>query len=181
MKKSMGTVVLAAVILGLGACQGSGTGPDETAVQRLEMSVAGSAAEKSDPPKAQARAKGIVTGTNPPENKGTIKSATNETYHYNVDAGHTVDGYRPKAGDEVEFTPGPGRVAYRITKAADEACAEQCLQVLKEAILACETNYDPAGCGRDDACRREVEELRARCTEAAWAEYDRCVSRCKGS
>lgn len=53
-------------------------------------------------------AKGIVSGTNPPENKGTIKASINgeeKEFVYNVKAGHTQGGYQPKEGHRVDFIP----------------------------------------------------------------------------
>jgi hypothetical protein len=63
-------------------------------------------------------AKGKVTMTNPPENKGviTIDGGT-DTFNYNVKAGDTVGGYVPKVGDDVDFTPDyPGKRARGVAK-----------------------------------------------------------------
>ncbi|HYG52948.1 MAG TPA: hypothetical protein VD905_18735 [Flavobacteriales bacterium] len=62
---------------------------------------------------------GKVNSTNPPENAGKIKANINgqeEEFVYNVKAGHTKDGYTPKVGDDVNFTPGGSNVATGIEK-----------------------------------------------------------------
>lgn len=64
-------------------------------------------------------AKGTVTSTNKPENKGTIKASINgqdELFNYNVQAGHTEGGYTPKEGDKVDFVPGNGSVATNVKR-----------------------------------------------------------------
>lgn len=62
-------------------------------------------------------AKGKVTNTNPPENKGVITlDGGSDTYNYNVKAGHTVGGYVPQINDEVNFTEGSGNVATGVSK-----------------------------------------------------------------
>lgn len=53
-------------------------------------------------------AKGVVSWTNPPDNKGKIvrtDDGTSNEYEYNVNAGDTVGGYIPRVGDIVTFTP----------------------------------------------------------------------------
>ncbi len=63
---------------------------------------------------AQA-ASGVVTWTNKSGNAGKITTATGAVFQYNVKAGHTVNGYKPKVGDKVTFQAGPGAVARQIT------------------------------------------------------------------
>lgn len=58
-----------------------------------------------------AEASGVVTWTNKPGHAGKITGANGLVYQYNVNAGHTVDGFRPKVGDAVLFQAGPGAVA----------------------------------------------------------------------
>lgn len=54
---------------------------------------------------------GIVTWTNKPGHAGKITTSSGSVYTYNVNAGHTVDGYRPVVGNAVLFNTGTGASA----------------------------------------------------------------------
>jgi len=93
-------------------------------------------------------AKGNVSTTNPPEISGKIKmiapDGTEQTYNYNVKAGDTVDGYMPKVGDRVEFTPhDPSKVATDVTR--DQGCRIRITPALVDAgnvDVAIKIQYD---------------------------------------
>lgn len=61
---------------------------------------------------------GTVTWTNRPGHAGKITTADGSVYVYNVNAGHTVDGFRPVVGDVVIFNADNGSSA-RFVRLAD--------------------------------------------------------------
>jgi hypothetical protein len=61
---------------------------------------------------------GIVTWTNKPGHAGKITTADGSVFVYNVNAGHTVDGFRPSVGDLVTFSADNGASA-RFVRLAD--------------------------------------------------------------
>lgn len=61
---------------------------------------------------------GTVTWTNRPGHAGKITTADGSVFVYNVNAGHTVDGYRPLVGDVVMFNADNGASA-RFVRLAD--------------------------------------------------------------
>lgn len=67
-------------------------------------------------------ATGIVTWTNRPGHAGKITTADGSVYTYNVNAGHTVNGYRPAVGDAVIFNTGTGASArfVRLDDSSDD-------------------------------------------------------------
>ncbi len=54
---------------------------------------------------------GIVIWTSPPGHFGKITTSDGSVFTYNVNAGHTVDGYAPVVGDAVQFNTGFGASA----------------------------------------------------------------------
>lgn len=56
-------------------------------------------------------ATGIVTWTNKPGHAGKITTSDGSVFTYNVNAGHTVDGFKPIVGTAVIFNTGTGASA----------------------------------------------------------------------
>jgi len=88
------------------------TGNDESDIRFSTSSSVGQLSESAP------TATGVVTWTNRPGHAGKITTADGSVYTYNVNAGHTVNGFRPVVGNAVIFNTGTGASA-RFVRLAD--------------------------------------------------------------
>lgn len=95
--------------------------PTSTAVDDLDLRLSRSSALATTN-SAMTDVSGIVTWTNKPGHAGKITTASGSVYTYNVNAGHTVNGYRPVVGDAVLFNTGTGLSArfVRLDDSSDD-------------------------------------------------------------